>query len=79
MATAALLLGGLTTTAAANGTPGSGADRQREAGALPFSTADVGWLLLAASLLLILSVGLHQLARRRRRALRSVARERTNP
>jgi hypothetical protein len=81
MATAALLLVGLTATAAAYGGAGSdaGTARQRGAGSLPFSIADLGWLLLAASLLLILSVGLHQLARKRRRALRSVARERTNP
>jgi hypothetical protein len=30
-------------------------------------------------MLLILSVGLHQLGRRRRRAMRSVARQRTDP
>ena len=82
MATAALLLVGLTTTAAANGVAGSdaGTARERAAGTMPFSMADLGWLLLAASVLLVLSVGLHQLARRRRRrAMRSVARERTNP
>jgi hypothetical protein len=81
MATAALLLVGLTATAAAYEGAGSdaGTARQRDAGSLPFSIADLGWLLLAASMLLILSVGLHQLARRRRRAMRSVARQRTDP
>ena len=83
MATAALLLVGPTAAATAAAYEGAGSDagtaRQRDAGSMPFSTADIGWLLLAASILLILSLGLHQLARRRRRALRSVARERTDP
>ena len=80
MATAALLLIGPTVTAAANGrAPDAGSVSQRDAGTMPFSTDDIGWLLVAASLLLILSLGLHQLARRRRRAMRSVVRERTDP
>ena len=48
-----------------------------EAG-LPFSTGDLGWLFLAAVVLLMLMLVL-QLVIRRRRALRSMARERTDP
>ena len=59
-----------------SGTPAQG---QRSEAALPFSTADFGWLLLVAAVLLVLAFALQQLARRRRRALRSMARQRTDP
>jgi hypothetical protein len=51
----------------------------RDGAALPFSTADVGWVLLGAAVLLVLWVSLQLVARRRRREQRSVARQRTDP
>jgi hypothetical protein len=76
----AFMLAGPAKLAVANG-QGSGvpAQGQRSEAALPFSTADVGWLLLVAAVLLVLAFGLQQLARRRRRARRSMARQRTDP
>ena len=52
---------------------------RRDESALPFSTADVGWVLLVAAVLLVVWVSLQLVARRRRRETRSVARERTDP
>jgi hypothetical protein len=54
-------------------------EAQSGGAALPFSTADLGWVLLAAAVLLVLWVSLQLVARRRRRAMRSVARQRTDP
>jgi hypothetical protein len=75
MATAALLLATPAQIALAGGSD----EPRRSDTALPFSTADLGWVLLVAALLLVLSLSLQLLARRRRRAMRSVARQRTDP
>ncbi|MGH2948669.1 MAG: hypothetical protein ACRDPC_20840 [Solirubrobacteraceae bacterium] len=80
MASAALLLASPAQIALATGGDEAGAAQaQGSEAALPFSTADVGWLLLVAAVLLVLWVSLQLVAGRRRRALRSVARERTSP
>lgn len=79
MASAVLLLASPAQIAFADGGDNAGARAQRHEAALPFSTADVGWVLLVAAVLLVLFVSLQLVARRRRRALRSLARERTAP
>jgi hypothetical protein len=80
MALVAFVLAGPAKLAVAD-EQGSGvsAESRRSEAALPFSTADLGWILLVAAVLLVLAFGLQQLARRRRRALRSVAQQRTDP
>ncbi len=79
MASAALLLAGPAQIALADGSDEAGAAQaQRNEAALPFTTADVGWVLLVVAVLLVLWVSL-QLVARRRLALRPVARERTDP
>lgn len=79
MVAAALLLAAPAQIALAGASDAGAAQTQRDEAALPFSTADVGWVLLVAAVLLVLCVTLQLVARRRRRALRSVARQRTDP
>lgn len=79
MAATALLIVGPAQTALAGSSDSAGSAQEAQAG-LPFSTADFGWLLVAAVLLLMLVLVIQLAARRwRRRSLRSVARERTDP
>ena len=80
MATAALVLAGHAKLAIADGRDsGTVAQSQQDEASLPFSAADFGWVLLVAAILLVLAIGLQMLARRRRRAMRALARQRTNP